>query len=369
MAIGIVNTYSDALFKLYNTLNVPSEKGSQNGWPYCQTETGLRIFQEAAEPHISGTAQSAPSSSSPSPPPRLQSRLIWLQTFWPVCIGALVVICCVVALAWQAHRRSLVNTRLQEQDTEMSKTWGEAAQQLGQSLLAEVRAMNSNQAAFATSQSQIIVGLAKLSLIDTQLGGLVSAQTDASRGLAAAQTALAQETTNLAASLRQTFQQGLAEAASQSRADTVKLQTQIAEETTNLVASLRQTFQQGFAEAVSQSRADTVKLQTQVAEGTTNLVASLRQTLQQGLAEAASQSRADTVKLQTQVAEVAASHEALVDRLSGSRNAPNLALAVPAVTDSTTTKQAAEKYKISPPFRRGSSRRIRCAPASAHSNS
>jgi hypothetical protein len=73
--------------------------------------------------------------------------------------------------------------------------------------------------------------------------------------LAAAQTALALETTNLASSLRQTFQQGLAEAASQSRADTVELRTQVAEvtalarETTNLVASLRQTFQQALAEA------------------------------------------------------------------------------------------------------------------------
>src|SRR3974390_605025 len=123
MAEGIVNTYSDALFNLYNTLHVPSEKGSQNGWPYCQTETGLRIFQEAAEPHISGTAQSAPSPSSASTPPRQQHRLIWLQTFWPVCLGALVVISCVVAFAWQTHRRTLVNTRLQDQYTEMAKTW------------------------------------------------------------------------------------------------------------------------------------------------------------------------------------------------------------------------------------------------------
>ncbi|MGO8928712.1 MAG: hypothetical protein ACLQU3_17740 [Limisphaerales bacterium] len=195
--------------------------------------------------------------------------------------------------------------------------WRETAQQLMQSQLAEARFLNSNQAAFATSQAQIGAGLVKLSDIDTQLAASASNQASATRGLAAAQTALAQETTNLGTSLRQTFHQGFAQAASQSRADTVKLQTQVAEvaglaqETTNLVASLRQTFQQGLAEAASQSRADTAKLQTQatevatLAQETTNLVASLRQTFQQGLAQAASQSRADTVKLQTQTAEVA----------------------------------------------------------------
>jgi flagellar motor protein MotB len=294
MANDIVNTYSDALFNLYKRLNVPSKKGSQNGWPYCQTETGLRVFPEAAEPHISGTTQSATSSSSPSPPPRLQSRPIWLQTFWPVWVGALVVICCVLALAWQAHRQAPANARLQPQDTEIAQTWREASQQLVQGLLAEVRVLNSNQAALATSQVQIGAGLAKLSNIDTQLAALASTQASASRGLAAEQTALA-------------------------------------EETTILVASLRQTFQQGLAEATSQSRADTVKLQTQVAD----LVASLRQTFQQGLAEATSQSRADTVKLQTQVAEVAASHKALLDRLSGSTKVPNLAFALLGVRTKT----------------------------------
>jgi flagellar motor protein MotB len=140
-----------------------------------------------------------------------------------------VVICCVLALAWQAHWQAPANARPQPHDTEIAKTWREAAQQLVESLLAEVRVLNSNQAALATSQVQIGAGLAKLSNIDTQLAALASTQASASRGLAAAQTALAQETTNLVASLRQTFQQGLAEATSQSRADTEKLQTQIAE--------------------------------------------------------------------------------------------------------------------------------------------
>jgi flagellar motor protein MotB len=254
MANDIVNTYSDALFNLYQRLNVSSQKGSQNGWPYCQTETGLRVFPEAAEPHISGTTQSVTSSSSPSPPPRLQGHPIWLQTFWPVGVGALVVICCVLALAWQAHWQAPAIARPQPHDTEIAKTWREAAQQLVESLLAEVCVLNSNQAALATSQVQIGAGLAKLGNLDTQLAALASTQASASRGLAAAQTALAQETTNLVASLRQTFQQGLA--------------------------------------------------------------------------EATSQSRADTEKLQTQIAEVAASHKALLDRLSGSTNVPNLAFAL-----------------------------------------
>ena len=221
---------------------------------------------------------------------------------------------------------------------------------------------------------------------------MVSTQIDATRRLAAAQTALAQETTNLVASLRQSFQQGLAEAASQSRADTVKLQTQIADwqrlrqslqqglagatnqsradtvkleaevadlaaslrqslqqglagatkqsradtvklqsDVADLAASLRQTFQQGLGKTASQSRADTVKLQSEVAD----LVASLRQTFQQGLAETASQSHAETAKLQSKVAEVAASNKALLDRLSESTNVPNLALALPGVRTKT----------------------------------
>jgi flagellar motor protein MotB len=165
-----------------------------------------------------------------------------------------VVICCVLALAWQARWQAPAIARPQPHDTEIAKTWREAAQQLVESLLAEVRVLNSNQAALATSQVQIGAGLAKLGNLDTQLAALASTQASASRGLAAAQTALAQETTNLVASLRQTFQQGLA--------------------------------------------------------------------------EATSQSRADTEKLQTQIAEVAASHKALLDRLSGSTNVPNLAFAL-----------------------------------------
>src|ERR1019366_2125923 len=119
MASDRVNIYSDALFGLYSGLNLPPEKGSQNGWPYCETETGLRVFQEAAQPHISGRDPSAPSSSSPSPPPELQSPLIWLRTFWPVGVGALVVICCVLALVWLAHNQARADARLQYQDTEI----------------------------------------------------------------------------------------------------------------------------------------------------------------------------------------------------------------------------------------------------------
>jgi len=255
MASDIPNVYSDALFNVYNKPNVPIQKGSQNGWPYLQTETPLRIFQEAAEPHISGTTQSATSPSPPPPPPRPQSHPIWLQTFWPVCVGALVVICCLLALGWRAHRQALANARLKHQDTDTANMWREAAQQLVQSHLAEARLLNSNQTAFATSQAQIGAGLARLSDIDAQFAASASTQASAIQGLAAAQTALAQETTNLASSLHQSFQQGLAEVASKSRADTVELRTQVAEvaalarETTNLVASLRQSFQQSLAEA------------------------------------------------------------------------------------------------------------------------
>jgi hypothetical protein len=221
------------------------------------------------------------------------------------------VIGCVLALAW--HRQALSNARLQGPHTEPPKIGGEASQRLGQGLLAEVCALNTNLAAFTTNQNRIIAGLLNLSRIDTELAGLVSSQADASRRLAAAQSALAQETTNLMASLCQTFQQGLAKAASQRRADNVKLQTQIAEETTNLVASLRQT-------------------------------------LQQRLAEAASQNRADTAKLQAQIAEVAANCQALLDRVSGPTNAPNPALALPGVTGWATSKQAAEQYRMTAPI-------------------
>jgi flagellar motor protein MotB len=327
MADDIVSTYSDALFNLYNRLNVPCKKGSENGWPYCQTETGLRIFQEAAKSHINVTSQSAIESSSPAPPPRLRSRPIWVETVWPVCIGALVVICSVLALAWQAHRQALAYARLQHQDTEIAKMRREAEQQLLQGFLAEVGVLSSNQAALATSQAQIGVGLANLSIIDKQLAAFVSTQADACRELATAQTASAQQTTNLVASLRHTFQQGLAETVNQSRSDTAKVQTQVAD----LVASLRQTFQQGLAEAASQSRADTVKLLSQVAD----LVASLRQTLQQGLAEASNQSCADPVMLETRVAKVAAGHKAFLNRLSGPIDVSKLARALPGVRTKT----------------------------------
>jgi flagellar motor protein MotB len=295
MAIDRVNIYSDALFNLYSRLNLPPEKGSQNGWPFCQTETGLRIFQEAAQPHISGTVPSAPSSSSPSPPTGLQSPPLWLRTFWPVYVGALIVICCVLALVWLAHKQARANARLQYQDTEIANTRRETAQHSVQSPLSEISVLNDNQPAFPTSQTQIGAGLAKLSIIDTQFAALVSTQGDATRGLAAAQIALAQDTSNLLVSLRQTLQQGLAEAAGQSRADAVKLQSEVAD-----------------------------------------LLASLSQTLRRGLTEAASQSRTDAMKLQSQVAELAANLKGFLDRLSGSTNVPNLALALPGVRTKTS---------------------------------
>jgi hypothetical protein len=169
MPSNIPNIYSDALFNVYNRPNIPTKKGSQNGWPYFQTETPLRIFQEAAEPHINGTNQSATSSSPPPLPPRLQSRPIWLQTVWPVCVAAVVVICCLLALGWRAHARALANAQSQHQEAESAKMWREAAQQLVQSQFAETRVLNSNQAAFAASQAQIVAGLLKLSDLDTQL--------------------------------------------------------------------------------------------------------------------------------------------------------------------------------------------------------
>jgi outer membrane protein OmpA-like peptidoglycan-associated protein len=359
MASNIVNTYSDLLFDLYNRANDPSKKGSQNGWPYCETEIGLRIFQEAAEPAISRTTQGATPSSPLAPPLAVgqRSRPTWPQSVWLACLGALVVICCVVALAWQAHRQALANARLERQEAENAKTWREAAQQLAQGNLAELRVLNSNQVAFAAGQARIGDLLARLGATDTQLAALASTQADATRQLAAAQTALAQETTNLLASLRQTVQQGLEETASQSHADTIKLQTQVAESASNLLVSVRQTLKQGLAEVASQSRSDTVKLQTQVkelaasqshaetiaihtqvAEATSNLLVSLRQTLQQGFAKAASQSHSDTVKLQTQIAELAAGQKVPLDRLSGPTNAPNFAFGVPGVRMKTFGK-------------------------------
>ena len=212
MANDILNVYSDALFAVYSKPNVPIQKGLQNGWPYFQTETPLRIFQAAAEPHINGTTQSATPSSPPSPPPSPQSHPIRLHTFWPVWVGALVVICCVLALGWRAQRQVLAYARLQHHDTENAGMWSDAAQQLVQSHLAEARVLSSNQAALAMSQAQIGAGLEKLTAIDTQFAASASTQASAIRGLAAAQATLAHDTTNLVASLRQTFQQELAEA-------------------------------------------------------------------------------------------------------------------------------------------------------------
>jgi flagellar motor protein MotB len=229
MASEIVNVYSDALFKAYNRPSIPINRGSQNGWPYFQTETLLRIFEEAAKPHISSTPRSANASSSPSPPSGLQSHPIWLQTVWPVCVAALVVVCCVLALGWSAHRQALANSRLQHQDAEIAKMWREAVQQVVQSHLAKERVLNGDEAAFATSHAQTQAGLEKLSYIDTQIAASASTQASAIRELTAAQKALAQETTDLMASLRQTVQQGLADAAGQRGADTMKLQTQVAE--------------------------------------------------------------------------------------------------------------------------------------------
>jgi flagellar motor protein MotB len=156
---------------------------------------------------------------------RQQSRPVWLQIVWPVCVGTFVVSCCVLALAWQAHKHALSNAKLQNQDPAIAKMWREAAEQLVASLQAELRGLNTNynHAAFEAGQASIGATLAKL----TNITALASIQ-----------------------------------AVNQSPADTLKFQTQVAD----LVASLRQTFQQSLAEATSQSRADTAKLQTQVAE-------------------------------------------------------------------------------------------------------
>ena len=296
MASNMVITYSDVLFDLYSGGTDPSKKGSRNGWPYCDTEIGLRIFQEAAEPYVSGTIQPPTLSSPPPPPPRSGqgSSPIWPQIIWPVGVGVLVVIGCVLALVWQWHWQILANSRIERQQAEIAKGWSTVAEQLVQSHLEELRVLNSNEVAFATSQAQMGADLVKLGTTDSKLVALASAQADAAWGLATEQATLTRTTTNLLASLRQTFEQGLSDVASQSRAETAALQTQVAEAATNLEASLGRTFQQGFAEA-------------------------------------ASQSRAGTEKLQTQVAEVVASQKALLDRLSGPTKVPGLALAMPGV--------------------------------------
>jgi len=231
MASNMVVTYSDVLFDLYNRTSDPSKKGSQNGWPYCETEIGLRIFQEAAESEISRTSQ--PTIAPPAPPPPAevtrQSRPFWPPVAWVVGAGAIVVIGWLVALAWQAHRQSVAKTRIERQEVENTRTWRDAAQQLSLDHVAELRILNSNQVAFAAGQAQIGALLTQLGTTDSKLAGLASAQADATRQLAAAQAALAQETTNLLESLRQTLRQGLAEAAKQSHADNVNLQAQVAE--------------------------------------------------------------------------------------------------------------------------------------------
>jgi len=225
MANDVVNTYSDSLFEVYNRPNGLCTKGSQNGWPYCETDTGVRIFQEAARPYTSGTD---PLTSS-APSRRRQPRAEWLQTVRVVCVGALALIGCVLFLAWQAHRLAQANLGFSRPDPEIAKTWRETAQQLVYSLLAEVRILNTNQAALGASQAQIGGGLARIGNSNEQLAGLASTQVSATRSLAAAQTELVQQTTNLITSLRQTVQQQLAQAISQNHADTAKLQSQIAE--------------------------------------------------------------------------------------------------------------------------------------------
>ena len=327
MGNNFVNIYSDALFDRYNGLKVPCEKGSQNGWRYCQTETGLRIFQKAAEPHLRETTEPAPSSPSASALPRQPGSPVRRRTFWPVGIGALLVVCCVVALGCQARKRALAKAQSQDPYAEMLSAWSQAARQTGQDLLALMRAVNTNQAVLAASESELVAGLVKLSLMDTQLVGLVSSQADASRELAAAQIALGQETTNLEASLRQTLQQGLAEVSSQSRADTLRLQTQIDQESSHLLASLRQANQEGLVQAANQGRADTVKLQAQTAEKATNLEAVPRQMFQYALSGAVSQ-------------------PASPNRVPGETNASASAFTLPRASTGASLARVAEQHKM-----------------------
>ena len=312
MANDIVNIYSDALFNVYNKSNVPSKKGAENGWPYYQTETLLKIFQEAAEPHVGRTTESAAPASSP--PPTLQSHPSRLQSVWPILVGAVVVVGCVLALAWQAHRQALERGRLQQKDTEIAKMWDDTAQQLMQSQLTEAGVLNSNQTALAASQAEIGAGLVRLSDIDKQLAVSASSQAVAIRDLAAAHTALTQETTNLGAFLSQTFQQGLAEASRQHHADIGELQAHVqahvVQETTNLGAFLSQSFQQGLAETARQNHADIGELQARIAQETTNMGASLSHTFQRGMAEAARQNHADISELQARIAQEATNMEA-----------------------------------------------------------
>ena len=331
MANRFVNIYSDALFSRYSRLKVPCEKGSQNGWPYCQTETGLRIFQEEAERRLSATNEPTSSAPYPSPLPKPPGRLVRVRAFWAASMGAFLVICCVVALGCQARKRAQANAQRQDPYAEMLSAWGQASMQTGQDLRAQMRALNTSQAALATSESQLVAGLIKLSLVDTQLVRLASSQADSSRELAAAQVALAQETTNVEASLRQTLQHGLAQASNQSHADTLKLQAQIGQESSNLLASLRQAIQEGLVQAVIQSRTNTLKLQAPTAEKATSPGASPRQTVQYG--------PADDV-----------SHQAAPNRVPGATNVPNSALTLPRAGLGATPAEATEQPTMAMPI-------------------
>jgi flagellar motor protein MotB len=231
MTSEFVNLYSDKLFNRYNRADLPVSRGDQDGWPYLQTSSLLRIFPAAAEPHIKMTTPSASSSSSASVSARPESNSSWLQTFWPVCVGGLVVVGCVVALGWRGLRQAPATVAVQQPDTEAAKLWREAAQQLAQSHLAEARVLSSNRVALAASQAQIGDSLAKLCTLDSQLVATAATQASAIRSLA-------QETTNLVPTVRQTLKEGFAEAASQTRTDTVKLQTQVAEVAANQRALL-----------------------------------------------------------------------------------------------------------------------------------
>jgi flagellar motor protein MotB len=305
MASNAVNVFSDVLFNVYNKSNLPVSRGTQNGWPYFQTTGSRRIFQAAAEPHISRIAEPA---ATAFPSPMLASQRSGLQAVWPVLIGALVVTCCVLALGWRASQPTLANARVQHPETDMARMWSETSQQLVQSHLAEANALSSNQTVFAASHAEIKAGLAKLTDINTQLSGSASTQASAVRELASAQSVWAQETTNLVSSL--------ATSHAEIKAGLAKL--------TDIDTRLA-----GSASKQASAVRELASAQTEWAQETTNLVASLRQMVQEGFAEAASQSRADTVRLQTQVAEVAASQKALLDRLSAATNVANLALGLP----------------------------------------
>jgi flagellar motor protein MotB len=229
VADDIVNTFSDALFEIYNRPTSLCTKGSQNGWPFCQTQVGVRIFQEAAEPCISSTIQFATSSVAVASRRGPQSGSIWLQTAVTIFIVAFLVVCGLLTLIWRDYRGAMANLRQEQQKPQMVNTWHEAAQQLVQSLVGELRLLNSNQVALSTSQEQLGAGLANINHTNSQLVALASSQANASQELAASQMMLTQATTNLMTGLRETIQQEFAETASQSHADNARIQMQIAE--------------------------------------------------------------------------------------------------------------------------------------------